>query len=607
MASTFLGLTIGESGLHAYMAALNTTANNISNAKTNGYTRQEITRVEAESLRTFNKTGTIGMGVVATTINQIRDVYYDSKYWENNQRYGEFYTKNYYMKEIEGYFEEENQKGMTNALSKLSATLQSLRDNASSTAIRNEAVNAFQTIATTSNTLYNELQEIQKSINEEIKSTVDEINNIAEQLCIINKQIATIEVSGESANELRDQRNLLIDQLSQLADVEVSEVEVPSTIKDSYGNTVVTGQTSYTVKLDGGVLVKDNKYFTLQVEAREVKHNISDADGLYDIYWSNGQDFNMGSTSLGGTLQGLIESRDGNNKENLQGKVGNVDRDENSVTIQGCNITDITLMNMPDRGVITLANREYRYNSFEYLGNGEYKFYMANPITDRDEEIITAKGLDGGPKDGYVGETVDYRGVPYYLNKMNEFVRCYARAMNDIHKTGQTLEGDDAGNLFTGKIPTGGEYEFTATNITSTSDTYYQLNAGNFTVLDALIQDSTLLATTSKTSQGVDGTEVLDKIIAVGSDRCINKSTPASFFESLTSSISVSARTAKSKMENRNNLSTSILNQRLSISGVDEDEESLDLLRFQQAYNLCSKVISVMNECYDRLITQTGV
>ena len=60
-------------------------------------------------------------------------------------------------------------------------------------------------------------------------------------------------------------------------------------------------------------------------------------------------------------------------------------------------------------------------------------------------------------------------------------------------------------------------------------------------------------------------------------------------------------------MENRNNRSTSILNQRLSISGVDEDEESLDLLRFQQAYSLCSKVISVMNECYDRLITQTGV
>lgn len=343
MASTFLGLTIGGSGLHAYMAALNTTFNNIANSKTNGYTRQEVTRVESESLRTFNKTGTVGTGVTATSISQIRDTYYDYKYWENNQRYGEFYIKQYYMNEIEGYFEEENQNGMTKVLTKLSTTLKSLADDPSNTAVRNEAVNAFQNVATTANTLYNELQEIQKSINEEVKSTVDEINSIAEQLAVVNKQIATIEVSGESANELRDQRNLLIDQLSQLADVDVSEVEVPSSIKDSYGNTVVTGQTSYTVKLDGAVLVKDNQYYNLEVVPRTKRQNLSDAEGLYDIVWSNGQDFNMGSTSLGGTLQGLIEIRDGNNKENLQGKVGAVDRGENSVILTGTNITDVSL------------------------------------------------------------------------------------------------------------------------------------------------------------------------------------------------------------------------------------------------------------------------
>lgn len=607
MASTFLGLTIGESGLHAYMAALSTTSNNISNSKTEGYTRQEVTRVESESLRTFNKTGTIGTGVTATSINQIRDTYYDYKYWENNQRYGEYYIKNYYMNEIEGYFEEENQKGMTKVLTELSTTLQSLYDNASNLAFRNESINAFQTVATTANTLYDELQNIQKSVNEEIKSTVDEINSIAEQLAVINKQIATIEVSGESANELRDQRNLLIDQLSQLADVDVSEVEVPSTIKDAYGNEVVTGQTSYTVKLDGAVLVKDNQYYTLQVDPRDTKRNVSDAPGLYEISWSNGQDFNMGSTSLGGTLQGLIEVRDGNNSENLQGKIGEVDQTANTVILTGCNITDITLMNMPQDGSITLANRDLKYSSFEYLGDGQYKFYMANQLTDRDVEVITATSINGAPKDGYVGETVDYRGVPYYLNKINEFVRCYAREINDIHTTGQTLDGADAGNLFAGNRATGGEYYFTDTQITSTSDTYYQLNGGNFTVLESLLADSSLLATTANINQGVEGTEVLKLIMEVGENRCINKSTPSSFFESLTSDISVATKTAKTKMENRNNLSTSIINQRLSISGVDEDEESMDLLRFQQAYNLCSKVISVMNECYDRLITQTGV
>ena len=607
MASTFLGLSIGESGLHAYMAALTTTGNNISNAKTNGYTRQEVTRVEAESIRTFNKTGTIGTGVTATTITQIRDVYYDNKYWENNQKYGEFYTKYYYMKEVEGYFEEENQKGMTKILSELAATLQSLYDNPSSTAVRNETVNSFQTIATTANTLYNEMQDVQRSINEELKSTVDEINNIAEQLSVVNKQIATIEVSGESANELRDQRNLLIDQLSQLADVEVTEVEVPSSIKDSYGNTVQTGQTSYMVKLDGAVLVKDNKYYTMQVVPRDVKQNQSDIDGLYDIEWTNGQDFNMGSTTLGGTLQGLIEMRDGNNKENLQGTIKGVNRTENSVTLTDCNITDVTLMNMPDHGVITLANREYQYSSFEYLGNGEYKFTVTNPLTDSDEDIITSQTVKNEPKSGYVGETVDYRGIPYYMNKLNEFVRCYAAALNEIHSTGETLDGDKAGNIYTGKIPTGGEYTFADTVISSTSDTYYQLEAGNFSVVKALMDDPRLFSTTANIKQGVDKTDVLEQIIAVADKKCINNSTPSSFFESLTSNISVAAKTAKSKMENRNNRSTSILNQRLSISGVDEDEESLDLLRFQQAYSLCSKVISVMNECYDRLITQTGV
>lgn len=607
MASTFLGLTIGGSGLHAYMAALNTTSNNIANSKTNGYTRQEVTRVESESLRTFNKTGTVGTGVTATSISQIRDTYYDYKYWENNQRYGEFYIKQYYMNEIEGYFEEENQNGMTKVLTKLSTTLKSLADDPSNTAVRNEAVNAFQNVATTANTLYNELQEIQKSINEEVKSTVDEINSIAEQLAVVNKQIATIEVSGESANELRDQRNLLIDQLSQLADVDVSEVEVSSSIKDSYGNTVVTGQTSYTVKLDGAVLVKDNQYYNLEVVPRTKRQNLSDAEGLYDIVWSNGQDFNMGSTSLGGTLQGLIEIRDGNNKENLQGKVGAVDRGENSVILTGTNITDVSLMNMPESGTITLANRDFTYSSFEYLGDGEYKFYMANELSDRDVEVITATSINGVAKDGYVGETVDYRGVPYYLNKLNEFARCYAKAMNDIHTTGQTLDGAMAGNLFTGNRPTGGEYNFGDTDVSSTSDTYYQLTAGNLTVLESLLEDSRLFSTTANSNQGVDGTDILEKIMALGEDGCINNSTPSSFFESLTSDISVAAKTAKTKMENRSNLSASIVNQRLSVSGVDEDEESMDLMRFQQAYNLCSKVISVMNECYDRLITQTGV
>ena len=166
MRSTFTGLTIGASGLEAYMAALNTTSNNLANAHTDGYSRQQVTRVEAESLRTYNKTGTVGMGVWATTVTQVRDTYYDYKYWENNHRYGNFYAKNYYAGEIEDYFEEENQKGVTKSLSDLFNTLKSLADDASSLPTRNEAVNGFLTVSETVSELYDNLQSVQSSVNE---------------------------------------------------------------------------------------------------------------------------------------------------------------------------------------------------------------------------------------------------------------------------------------------------------------------------------------------------------------------------------------------------------------------------------------------------------
>lgn len=607
MRSTFTGLTIGASGLDAYMAALNTTSNNLANVHTEGYSRQQVTRVEAESLRTYNKTGTVGMGVWATSVTQIRDTYYDFKYWENNSRYGNLYSKNYYAGEIEDYLEEENQKGITTSLSDLFNTLKSLADDASSLPTRNEAINSFLTVSENINEMYGNLQDIQSSVNEELKSTVDEINNIAEQLSVVNKQIATIEVSGESANELRDQRNLLIDQLSQLVNVEVSEVEVPSTIKDSYGNYVQTGQTSYTVKLDGQVLVKDSQYNRLIVTPRTVKSNLSDAEGLYDISWSNGQDFNMGSTSIGGNLQGLLEVRDGNNQENLQGTVGEVDMENKSVVLTDCNITDITLMNMPPSGVITLASREYEYSSFEYLGDGKYKFDLVDEISQQDYERMTSTNASGKARDGFVGTTVDYYGIPYFLNKLNEYARVFSMNVNSIHTQGQTLDGADAGNLFTGNRPTGGEYYFTDETINSTSDTYYQMTAGNMNVMAALLEDSSLFATTANVSQGVAGVDILEQLIGLENSDVINNNSPSGFFESLLSDVAVTKSSAKTKMENRSNLSSAIINQRLSVSGVDQDEETMDLVRFQQAYNLCSKVISVMTECYDRLILETGV
>ena len=90
MPSQFFGLYIAGSGLRASNAALNTTANNIANAQTDGYSRQQATQQASEALRTFTTYGCAGAGVDTIAIERIRDSFYDVKYWSNNTNYGEF-------------------------------------------------------------------------------------------------------------------------------------------------------------------------------------------------------------------------------------------------------------------------------------------------------------------------------------------------------------------------------------------------------------------------------------------------------------------------------------------------------------------------------------
>ena len=102
MPSQFFGLYIAGSGLRAANAALNTTANNISNAQTVGYSRQQVTQQANLALRTFTTYGCAGAGVDTIAIERVRDSFYDVKYWDNNCKYGEFSVKKYYT----GMFED---------------------------------------------------------------------------------------------------------------------------------------------------------------------------------------------------------------------------------------------------------------------------------------------------------------------------------------------------------------------------------------------------------------------------------------------------------------------------------------------------------------------
>ena len=208
MPSQFFGLYIAGSGLRASNAALNTTANNISNAQTIGYSRQQVVQQANNALRTFTTYGCAGAGVDTIAIERVRDSFYDVKYWNNNSKYGEYAVKEYYMKTIEEYFEDDNVSGFKTIFNKFAASLQSITTNSSSDSSKAQFIASAKSLTDYFNNMYGNLQKLQQDINLEIKQNVDQINSLAQKIATLNKQINVIELSGTTANERSEERRV---------------------------------------------------------------------------------------------------------------------------------------------------------------------------------------------------------------------------------------------------------------------------------------------------------------------------------------------------------------------------------------------------------------
>lgn len=617
MASTFFGLDIAYTGVQAANAKLNTTANNIANVDTKGYTRQEATQVASDALRISQSYGMAGTGVTVTDINQVRNEFYDVKYWQAQTNLGQYDMKMYYMYQIEDYFtDKDTVEGFEPIFSAMFDSLEEVYKQAGTPSTKTQFIGAAGDLCEYFNAQATNLEKLQLGVNEEIKNKVDEINSIAEQIATLNKQINTIEVNHLRANELRDKRNLLIDQLSKIVDVEVRETPIYTTP----GGSEKSGIYTYEVSIAGGqILVQGYEYNTLECVARsaEEKVNQSDADGLFEIKWSNTMDFNLYGANLGGELKGLIEVRDGNNEEYFHGTTKGVKDNGDgtyTVTIEVPNkdyLTDMNKCTLPDSGQLTLVNTKYKYSGFEFDGTKNPATYTFTIKPDAGQAAPTI--FDG--KEASVGTKIDYQGIPYYQEQMNEWVRIFAKAMNDIEKTAVDEEGNPAEVLFTAKDKVNGtEIKFTADladNTYKSSDSdYYRLTAGNLSINNEMVKDASKFGTTVDIKKGGDAQDVTELLLTVQDDK--NKvnfrgCSAKEFLQCITSDIALSANNAKTFTENYTNINKSVSQTRLSISGVDNDEEALHLVKFQEAYNLSAKVMQIMTEIYDRLILQTGV
>ena len=621
MASTFFGLTIASSGLRAANAALNTTGNNISNVNTAGYSRQQVTQEAANALRVFATYGCAGAGVETIAIERVRDKFYDNKFWSNETKLGEYDAKAYYCKMIEDYQEDDNKTGFVSVFARIEAALQDITRDASNTNTKAQFIAAAKSLSDYFNNMYGDLQNLQSDVNDEIKIRADQINSIAQDLATVNKQINTIEMTGTIANELRDKRDMLIDELSSIVDVETSETP----IYDEQGN--ATRANRFMVKIAGRqTLVDMDNYRQLVCVARKdnEKVNQTDVDGLYDIYWDNGLEFGLYNASMGGSLRGLIEMRDGNNGEYFHGKATQISYQGNTTKVvietKASYLNGMAKCNLSDTGgIINIGDQLYYYKDWSYdTETGRYTFIVDNNASD--EALTPVKNQ----QEVSIGGEINYQGVPYYLKQMNEWIRDFSKKVNDIFTAGITQEDppQDAGILFTADKATS-EDQYSEAELNDSRNNgkgYYYMTAGNYAIFNDVVKNPDLLGTRSdvdldKTDdvQDVDGVEQcrqVHAVISMISDKnqfSFRGRSAGGFLECILSDATLNASNANTFYSTYLSLETNIDNQRTSISGVDEDEEALNLVKYENSYTLASKMINVLTEVYDRLILQTGV
>lgn len=301
MRTTFGTFNIATSGLFASQRSLDIVSNNISNASTDGYSRQLVLQ-RATLPVGGDPRGLVGTGVEAYDVVQIRSQYLDSKYWGQMKSYSEWKTKSENLEVIEGIFNEPSDTGIRKVMDELFVGIEELVKKAGDNTNR---VNVIEKAVTFSNTINGFGQQIVNNIRETnfaIKSKVEEVNALATQIKEVNEQIFNMELDGHKANALRDQRNTLVDKLSTIVNISVNEVEGENNVK------------YFNVKIGGMTLVNHYQVNKLTVDSSEDLDIEGYGTGEISVVkWEGTDGTVLDEVKIeGGELKGLIDLRDGN-------------------------------------------------------------------------------------------------------------------------------------------------------------------------------------------------------------------------------------------------------------------------------------------------------
>ncbi|MTV49926.1 flagellar hook-associated protein FlgK [Heliobacillus mobilis] len=301
MTSTFFGLEIAKRGINANRIGLDVTGHNMSNVNTEGYSRQTIAMVTTPSLFAPSMHGVygaaqIGTGVDVSEIRRYRDSFLDLNYRKEIRTLGSFSIKSNTLQQVQSLLSESEDKGLSSVMDQFWEAWEDVTPNTDSpTAARGVVVERGKALVETFQHISRQLDQMEQSLNNQLSQRVYDVNSYARQIAVLNGQIQTIEAGNadssvqggyrQNANDLRDQRDLLLDKLAKMANISVSE-DASGMVDVSAGN---------------GTLVYGTSCRQL------VTYDAVDASNraLLEVKWDSGQDAYFSD----GELRGILESR----------------------------------------------------------------------------------------------------------------------------------------------------------------------------------------------------------------------------------------------------------------------------------------------------------
>lgn len=546
-------LYIGASGLQSGQNALNTTAHNLTNIDTTGFTRQQ-TLLSSKRYITISKNPAAvsdqqyGIGVNLSAVRQVRDYFLDQTYRKESGRSTFYEASTDVLGEVENVLGELNGEDFQTSLTNLWTAVQELSKDPSSSVTQGLLVQRSAEFINRANAVYQDLTNYQDNLNKQIKEKVTTINQYGKQIQALNDQIRKIECGGiEHANDLRDTRNQILDELGKLCKMTYSE--------DSTGNV--------SVRIENSDFVRGDLFYEIGLDA-------SDATGFYTPFWIKDAEYTV--------------LADGTKKYNIEGaEIFNLDQ-----TVSSSLDTDIgglkalLLARGDHRSNYTDINNNYDSISQSIVMNVQAEFdQMIHSVTTRINGIL-AEVYD--PSRGYM---CDKDGSPLQL---------FQKVTTDGYE-----KVTDAGGNVTWKY---------AEEDPARTDTLYTL--GNLQVNANLLREPSMLS--FKKADGSADYDTTDKLKAAFTDESytlnpnvLKKTTFVDYYKDLVSQVANTGSAFRNIYENQQTTVEATYNAREQIVGVSSEEELSNMIRFQNAYNASSRYINVINELLEHIISTLAV